>query len=129
MWRNLRAPDVLGPRTSTPPAAAGDSSYAGDGGKASRSRSYIAVLTVIRRGPSSSSMTPSVSYFKLRLKLSVVEEGADGPGPLDLGLRQRVRDVVRPVYYDQFLGRTPERVVQRLLRFSRSVGVLVAVDN
>ena len=42
----------------TPAAAAGDSSYAGDGGKASRSRLYIAILTVIRRGPSSSSMTP-----------------------------------------------------------------------
>ena len=56
-------------------------------------------------------MTPSVSYFfKLRLKLGV-EEGADGPGPLDLGLCERVRDVVRPVYYDQFLGRTPERII------------------
>ena len=58
MWRNLRAPDVLGSRTSTPAAAAGDSSYAGDGGKASRSRLYIAILTVIRSGPSSSPMTP-----------------------------------------------------------------------
>ena len=110
-----------------PPSPA-TQSYAGDGGKASRSRSYIAVLTVIRRGPSSSSMTPSVSYFKLRLKLGV-EEGADGPGPLDLGLCERVRDVVRPVYYDQFLGRTPERIIESPLRFSRSVGVLVAVDN
>ena len=83
---------------------------------------------LIRRGPSSSSMTPSISYFKLRLKLGV-EEGADGPGPLDLGLCERVRDVVRPVYYDQFLGRTPERIIESPLRFSRSVGVLVAVDN
>ena len=69
-----------------------------------------------------------ISYFKLRLKLGV-EEGADGPGPLDLGLCERVRDVVRPVYYDQFLGRTPERIIESPLRFSRSVGVLVAVDN
>ena len=74
-------------------------------------------------------MTPSVSYFfKLRLKLGV-EEGADGPGPLDLGLCERVRDVVRPVYYDQFLGRTPERIIESPLRFSRSVGVLVAMDH
>ena len=58
-----------------------------------------------------------------------VEEGADGPGPLDLGLRKRVRDVVGPVYYDQFLGRTPERIIESPLRFTRSVGVLVAVDN
>ena len=71
----------------------------------------------------------SISYFKLRLKLSVVEEGADGPGPLDLGLCERVRDVVRPVYYDQFLGRTPERIIESPLRFSRSVGVLVAVNH
>ena len=65
MWRNLRAPDVLGSRTSTPAAAAGDSSYAGDGGKASRSRLYIAILTVIRRGPSSSSMTPPLQVLNL----------------------------------------------------------------
>ena len=58
-----------------------------------------------------------------------VEEGADGPGPLDLGRRQRVRDVVRPVYYHHFLGRTPERIIESPLRFSRSVGVLVAVDH
>ena len=69
-----------------------------------------------------------ISYFKLRLKLGV-EEGADGPGPLDLGLCERVRDVVRPVYYDQFLGRTPERIIESPLRFSRSVGVLVAVNH
>ena len=40
-------------------------SYAGDGGKASRSRLYIAILTVIRRGPSSSSMTPPLQVLNL----------------------------------------------------------------
>ena len=68
-------------------------------------------------------------YFKLRLKLSVVEEGADGPGPLDLGLRKRVRDVVGPVDDHELFGRTPERIIESPLRFSRSVGVLVAVNH
>ena len=69
-----------------------------------------------------------ISYFKLRLKLGV-EEGADGPGPLDLGRRQRVRDVVGPVDDHELFGGTPERIIESPLRFSRSVGVLVAVNH
>ena len=79
-------------------------SQGGGGGRSRRPGNFS--TSAIRRG---------ISYFKLRLKLGV-EEGADGPGPLDLGLSQRVRDVVGPVYYDQFLGRTPERVVESPLR-------------
>ena len=69
-----------------------------------------------------------ISYFKLRLKLGV-EEGADGPGPLDLGLRKRMRDVVGPVDDHELFGGTPERIIESPLRFSRSVGVLVAVNH
>ena len=55
-----------------------------------------------------------------------VEEVVNGPGPLDLVVSARAF-TGRPVYYDHPWQNSRAR--QSPLRFSRSVGVLVAVDH